>query len=248
MKRLLFSLLLLLVFSETRAQINSEHIKGSWKLMDESPVTTYKIISEAVIATVKIDTVTRRVVSTVLGSYMVNPTKGVGNYNDLGPDSCVISELFYVNDSVANVYASRTATSGIKLENHDLLYTTSETQGRQKWARIDNKLYYYFNQAVLNKPDTAKSSPLLSHKELNSKKFYVLKSRTKSVFVKPNASFLKPFAFLKEDQIEEIEDMAAPQAVKMYGESAHFGAVVITVYDDYYPVALKVLKAQKNVE
>lgn len=248
MRRLLFSLLLLLIVSETRAQLNEQHLKGTWKLMEDSPVTTYKIISEAVIATIKMDTLTQCVVSTVLGSYMINPTKGVGNYNDLGPDSCVISELFYVNDSVGHVYASRTARSGIKIENHDIMYTSNGIQGRQRWARMGNKLYYYFNQAVLNKPDTAKSSPLLSPKELNSKTFYVLKSRTKSVFVKPNAAFSKPFAFLKEDQIEEVEEIGAREAVKKYGESARFGAVLITVYDDYYPVALKILKAQKNIE
>jgi hypothetical protein len=36
--------------------------------------------------------------------------------------------------------------------------------------------------------------------------------------------------------------------LEKYGEKGRFGALVAWVSEEYFPVALKILKAQKNVE
>lgn len=146
MKRLLFSPVLLLVFSETRAQINSEHLSGTWDFIKSNTgnslseknkhLLVSKTFSGGTVITIAIDTITQRVVSTLIGRYFVNPPKGIGHYNDLTPDSCVVSERYWVNDSRANVEVNEEIWFGIKIENHDIMYQTrTGSTDRETWMR-----------------------------------------------------------------------------------------------------------------
>jgi hypothetical protein len=259
MRRLLFLLHLLLVFSENSAQINSQHLSGTWEFIKSNTgnslseknkhLVMFKTFSGPVVITIAMDTITHRVVSTVIGRYYVNPPKGIGHYNDLTPDSCVISEMYWVNDSLANVKSTEEIWFGIKIENHDIMYQTKTgSKDRETWMRNNSGKLDYLNQNVFGEPDTSKWSPVLPFKELNSKTLLVLRSKTKKVFVIPNAAFPKPFAFMKHGEIEPLESLLNSSALAQYGEKGRFGALVAWVSEAYFPVALKILKAQKNVQ
>jgi len=259
MRRSLLLLSLLFVFSKSMAQINAEHLQGVWSFIGSSSggtlsdknkhLLTYKMISNDVITTIILDTVTRKVVSTVLGGYMVNPPKGIGHYKDLSPDSCVISEFYWANDSLTNTVAFERVWSGIKIENHDIMYqTVVGSKDRQTWMRDNNYKLNYLYENILGQKDTVKYLPTLPLKEFNEKTLFVLKSKTRSVFVKPNKDFPKPFWFMKNDTREEpIEGLLHSGALDEYGQKARYGAIVIWATEAYYDKALKTLKAQKNV-
>jgi hypothetical protein len=247
------------MFSDTRAQINAQHLSGTWDFVKSSSgqsvteknkhLIMLKTFSGPNVITITMDTTTRRIVSTVLGRYWVNPPKGIGHYNDLTPDSCVISERYSVNDSLANVEVNEEIWFGIKIENHDIMYQTKvHSKDRETWMRDNSGKLDYLNQNVFGEPDTSKWSPVLPVEELNSKTLLVLRSKTKKVFVIPNAAFPKPFAFMKHGKIEPLESLLNSSALEQYGEKGRFGALVAWVSEEYFPVALKTLKAQKNVE
>lgn len=61
-------------------------------------------------------------------------------------------------------------------------------------------------------------------------------------------SLLLLLMFSANGKIEPLESLLNSSALEQYGDKGRFGALVAWVSEEYYPVALKILKAQKNVE
>jgi len=255
MKRFLF---LLSLFTSTLAfgQIPNEKLIGTWQLIEyktpdgrvvniqNSKFMRLKIINYGHFTVLDFNPAGNIIMTAIHGSYQLAPSKGIGSYDDLVPDSSVIMEnVTSVSRESAGLLGGQ-PYYGLKLDSADLLHYTGvyKTSGFETWMRV-----IQYRSEML--PALISKKPVDQQFPIDPRMLIKLSDGdSQRIDVKANAQFPQPLNIIKYEDVEAVEFIGNAEGIQQYGMSGHHGVFILTISKKNFDEVTKVLRRQKNIK
>ncbi len=237
------------------SQIPNEKLIGTWQLIEyktpdgrlasiqNSKFKRLKIINYGSFTVLDFNPAGNIIMTAIHGSYQLSPSKGIGSYDDLVPDSNVIAEhATSVSRESAGILGEK-PYYGLKLDSADLLHYTGvyQTSGSETWMRVI-KYREEMLPALISKESADQKFPI------DPKMLIILSDgRTQSTEVKVNAKFLQPLNIIKYGDVESVEFIGDANGITQYGMRGHHGVFILTISEKKFEEVTKILRIQKNI-
>ena len=254
MKRFLF-LFSFFIAASAFSQIPNEKLIGTWQLIEyktpdgrianiqHSKFKRLKIINYGSFTVLDFNPAGNIVMTAIHGSYQLSPSKGIGSYDDLLPDSSVIAEhVTSVSRESAGILGGK-PYYGLKLDTADLLHYTGvyETSGSETWMRVVE-----YRKEML--PALISKEPADQKFPIDSRMLIILSDgRTQSKEVKVNAKFPQPLNIINYGDVESVEFIGDASGITQYGIRGHHGVFILAISEKKYEEVTRILRLQKNI-
>jgi len=255
MKRILL-LLNLFAIASAFGQIPHEKLIGTWQLIEyktadgrtasieNSKFKRLKIINYNNFTVLDFNPAGNIIMTAIHGSYQLNPSKGIGSYDDLVPDSSVISErVNSVSRESAGILGGN-PYYGVKLDSTGLLHYNGvyETKGSEIWMRvIEFRMEMLYGLISKNPKDR--------NFKIDPRMIIILSDGGRqTVEVKANEKFPQPLNIIKSIDVENVEFVGSAEAIEQYGMRGHHGVYNLSVSKENFEKVTKILRVQKNIK
>lgn len=255
MKRILL-LLNLFAIASAFGQIPHEKLIGTWQLIEyktadgrtasveNSKFKRLKIISYNNFTVLDFNPAGNIIMTTINGHYQLNPSKGIGSYDDLVPDSSVIYErISSVSRESANILDDK-VYYGVKLDSAGLLHYNGvyKTKGWEIWMRVIEFRMEMLYALISKNPKDQKF-------KIDPRMIIILSDGgTQTVEVKPNEKFPQPLNIIKHIDVESVEFVGNAEAIEQFGMRGHHGVYNLSVSKENFEKVTKILRMQKNIK
>lgn len=255
MKRILL-LLNLFTVASAFGQIPHEKLIGTWQLIEyktadgrtvsieNSKFKRLKIINYNNFTVLDFNPAANIIMTAIHGSYQLAPSKGIGSYDDLVPDSSVVSERV---NSVSRESAGILGDNpyyGVKLDSTGLLHYNGvyKTKGSEIWMRVIEFRMEMLSALISKNPKDQKF-------KIDPRMIIILSDGgTQMVEIKANGKFPQPLNIVKHIDVESVEFLGNAEAIEQYGMRGHHGVYNLTISKENFEKVTKILRMQKNIK
>ncbi|MDB5158197.1 MAG: hypothetical protein JWR50_2904 [Mucilaginibacter sp.] len=236
----------------THAQITPEKLLGTWTLIkydygngnsgDQTKASFKKklIITPGYFTELNYDT-SRSIIKTVVYvSYKVNYFCCIGPYPNKVPGKSIIEQTILNTTGDSAHLISKKKYANLELDKEGFLHVND-------FNKKTSEVWMPVKEISFPRTNSKKPFDIEENLKFDTRALLVLKKGDEKIILKRNKDYPKPFHFLKDVQVEEVEVFADEEAIQLYGMDGRFGVLTVKIEEKYLPTVIEQLKKQKNI-